>query len=43
MNGQAVEEWLKKAEDNYLSAIALSRRRKNPVPRCYLQPMPTMC
>jgi HEPN domain-containing protein len=32
MNGQAVAEWVKKAEDNYLSALALSRRRKNPVP-----------
>jgi len=32
MNGQAVTEWVKKAEDNYLSAIALSRRRKSPVP-----------
>jgi HEPN domain-containing protein len=32
MNGQAVAEWVKKAEDNYFSALALSRRRKNPVP-----------
>ncbi len=32
MNGQAVAEWVKKAEDNYLSALALSRRRKQPVP-----------
>ena len=32
MNGQAVAEWVKKAEDNYLSALALSRRRRNPVP-----------
>ncbi len=32
MNGQAVAEWVKKAEDNYLSALALSRRRKQSVP-----------
>jgi len=32
MTGQAVAEWVKKAEDNYLSALALSRRRKSPVP-----------
>lgn len=32
MNGQAVEEWVAKAEDNYLSALTLSRRRKQPVP-----------
>jgi len=32
MNGQAVAEWVKKAEDNYLSALALSRRRKSPIP-----------
>lgn len=32
MNGQAVAEWNKKAEDNYRSAIALARRRSSPVP-----------
>jgi HEPN domain-containing protein len=32
MNGQAVDEWVKKTEDNYLSAQALVRRRKSPVP-----------
>ena len=32
MNGQAVEEWVEKAEDNYVSALSLSRRRKHPVP-----------
>ncbi len=32
MNGQAAAEWVKKAEDNYLSALALARRRNNPVP-----------
>lgn len=32
MNGQAVEEWVAKAEDNYLSALTLARRRKQPIP-----------
>jgi HEPN domain-containing protein len=32
MSGQVVDEWIKKAEDNCISAIALSRRRKQPVP-----------
>jgi HEPN domain-containing protein len=32
MNAQPVEEWLKKAEDNYVSALALARRRSRPVP-----------
>lgn len=32
MNAQAVEEWIKKAEDNYISALALARRRSRPVP-----------
>jgi len=32
MNAQAVEEWIKKAEDNYISAITLARRRSRPVP-----------
>jgi HEPN domain-containing protein len=32
MIGHVVDEWTKKAEDNYLSALALSRRRKSPVP-----------
>ncbi|MGH7491473.1 MAG: HEPN domain-containing protein [bacterium] len=32
MNGQVVAEWVKKAEDNYRSALMLAGRRKNPVP-----------
>jgi HEPN domain-containing protein len=32
MIGHVIDEWTKKAEDNYISALALSRRRKNPVP-----------
>lgn len=32
MNEPAVDEWIIKAEDNYLSALTLSRRRKQPVP-----------
>jgi len=32
MNGPAVEEWIKKAEANYISALTLARRRNNPVP-----------
>jgi len=32
MNAQAVEEWIKKAEDNYISALTLARRRSRPVP-----------
>ena len=32
MNGQVVDEWGKKAEDNYISALTLARRRRNPVP-----------
>ncbi len=32
MNEYPVEAWVKKAEDNYISAIDLSRRRKNRVP-----------
>lgn len=32
MNAQIVKEWIKKAEDNYSSALTLSRRRNRPVP-----------
>jgi HEPN domain-containing protein len=32
MNANPVEEWIKKAEGNYLSALTLARRRRNPVP-----------
>jgi len=32
MNARAIEEWVKKAEDNYLSALTLARRRRRPVP-----------
>jgi len=32
MNGRAIDEWVAKAEDNYLSALTLSRHRKQPVP-----------
>jgi HEPN domain-containing protein len=32
MNARPVEEWVKKAEDNYLSALTLARRRSRPVP-----------
>ncbi len=32
MNVHPVEEWVKKAEDNFISALDLSRRRKNRVP-----------
>ena len=32
MNAHPVEEWIKKAEGNYLSALTLARRRRNPVP-----------
>jgi len=32
MNGQVTNEWTKKAEDNYISALTLARRRRNPVP-----------
>ncbi len=32
MNVHPVQEWVGKAEDNYLSALDLSRRRKNRVP-----------
>ena len=32
MNAQVVNEWIKKAEDNYSSALTLSRRRNRPVP-----------
>ena len=32
MNAQPVEEWVKKAEDNYVSALALVRHRSRPVP-----------
>jgi len=32
MNDQAIDEWAKKAEDNYISALTLARRRRNPVP-----------
>jgi HEPN domain-containing protein len=32
MSAYPVEEWIKKAEDNYISALALARRRSHPVP-----------
>ncbi len=32
MNAQPTEEWIRKAEDNYLSALTLARRRNRPVP-----------
>lgn len=32
MNAQAIDEWVKKAEGNYVSALALARRRVRPVP-----------
>ncbi len=31
MSGHPVDSWIKKAEDNYISALDLMRRRKNPV------------
>lgn len=32
MNAQPIEEWTRKAEDNYISALTLARRRSRPVP-----------
>jgi HEPN domain-containing protein len=32
MSADPVGEWVKKAEDNYISALTLARRRRNPVP-----------
>ena len=32
MNGHPAEDWVKKAEDNYISALTLARRHRNPVP-----------
>jgi HEPN domain-containing protein len=32
MNEYPVEDWVKKAEGNYISALDLAKRRKNPVP-----------
>ena len=32
MSAHPVGEWVKKAEDNYISAVALARRRSQPVP-----------
>lgn len=32
MNVRPVEEWVRKAEDNYVSAITLARRRRRAVP-----------
>lgn len=32
MNVRPVEEWVRKAEDNYVSALTLARRRRRPVP-----------
>jgi len=32
MSAQPAEEWVKKAEDNYISAITLASRRSRPVP-----------
>jgi hypothetical protein len=32
MSANPVSEWVKKAEDNYVSAVALARRRSQPVP-----------
>lgn len=32
MNTYPVEDWLKKAEDNYISALDLAKRRRNSVP-----------
>ncbi len=32
MNAHPVDEWIKKAESNYISALTLARRRTNPVP-----------
>ncbi len=32
MAASPVEEWVKKAEDNYLSALDLAKRRRDPVP-----------
>jgi len=32
MSAHPVGEWVKKAEDNYVSAVALARRRSRPVP-----------
>lgn len=32
MNEYPVEDWVKKAEADYLSALDLAKRRKNPVP-----------
>jgi HEPN domain-containing protein len=32
MNEYPVEDWVKKAESNYISALDLAKRRKNPVP-----------
>jgi HEPN domain-containing protein len=32
MSADPANEWVKKAEDNYVSALTLARRRRNPVP-----------
>ncbi len=32
MNEYPVEDWVKKAEDNYTSALTLARRKSHPVP-----------
>ena len=32
MSAPPAEEWIKKAEDNYVSALTLARRRARPVP-----------
>jgi len=32
MSGHPAEEWIGKAEDNYVSALTLARRRHRPVP-----------
>ncbi len=36
MSAHPVAEWVKKAEDNYASALALLRQSKHPVPDVHL-------